>query len=109
MYPFPIVFVIEGERPMQFSRNAIDRLDRIPGRRVRMVHCIEEEPAAPRDSTELENWCEAGNSARPIQAHVGDYGIVQRIANEEVLIVLFDDGDERLLYVDEVSLLSDEY
>ena len=66
-----------------------------------MVRCIEEESSPPTDPTEFEEWCESGKSGRPIQTHIGDCGVVDRIVNEEILCVLFDDGDERLTYVDE--------
>ena len=72
-----------------------------------MVRCIEDEPPPPIGHRELEDWCESGKSGRPIQTHMGDCGIVQRVASEETLIVLFDDCDERLLYVDEVCPLPD--
>lgn len=75
------------------------------GHKVSMTLCIAEEPIPPADALEFENWCESGKSGRPIQTHIGDCGIVQRIVNEEVLCVRFEDGDERLLYVDEVRLL----
>ena len=75
------------------------------GRKVRMTLCIGEEPIPPTDPLEFEEWCESGKSGRPIQTHIGDCGIVQDVVDEKVLCVRFEDGDERLLYVDEVSLL----
>ena len=76
----------------------IVRLHKMLGRRIRMVRCIEEEPNPPTDPVEFEEWCASGKSGRPIQTHVGDCGVVNRIVNEEVLCVLFNDGDERLTY-----------
>lgn len=70
-----------------------------------MTSCVAEEPDPPTDPLKFEEWCESGKSGRPIQTHIGDCGIVQYIVDEKVLCVLFEDGDERLLYVDEVSLL----
>ena len=80
----------------------IDILCELLGSRIRMVGCLEQEPAPPIDPQQFESWCESGKSGRPIQTHIGDCGIVQKIETEEALLVLFDDGDERLLYVDEV-------
>ena len=80
-------------------------LHELLGSRIRMVRCLEEEPIPPIDPQEFEFWCESGKSGRPIQTHIGDCGIVQKIENEEAVLVLFDDGDERLLYVDEVRPL----
>ena len=89
-------------KSMSNSYPTIVRLHDLIGRRLRMVQCIEEEPDPPTDPLELEEWCELGKSARPIQTHIGDCGIVDKIVNEEALLVLFDDGDERIVYVDEV-------
>ena len=85
---------------------AIIRLRDILGCRIRMVRCIEDEPEPPSEPDEFEAWCESGKSGRTIQTHLGDYGIVQRIIGEEAIVVRFDDCDERTLYVDEVSLLT---
>ena len=87
----------------------IGDVHKLLGHKVRMTLCIAEEPIPPDDALEFENWCESGKSGRPIQTHIGDCGIVQRIVNEEVLCVRFEDGDERLLYVDEVRLLPFEF
>ena len=80
-------------------------LPEILGQRVKMVQCIEDEPDPPEDLSEFQDWCESGKSGRPIQTHTGDCGVVWKIENEEALFVVFDDGDERLLYVDEVCPL----
>ena len=90
---------------MRDPSSDIGDLHEWPGNKVRMTLCIGEEPIPPADVRELENWCESGKSGRPIQTHIGDCGIVQYIVNEEVLCVRFEDGDERLLFVDEVRLL----
>ncbi len=82
-------------------------LSEIVRSRVMMTQCLEEEPWPPEDPIELGIWCEKGRSGRPIQTHVGDSGIVQRIVTEESLMVLFDDSDERVLWVDEVTLVSE--
>ena len=83
----------------------IAHLHNIRGQRIKMITCLEEEPDPPTDPLKFEEWCELGKSGRPIQTHIGDCGIVQRIVDEEALVVQFDDGDERLLCVDEVSLI----
>ena len=70
-----------------------------------MVRCLGGEPEPPTDPTELEKWCESGNSGRPIQTHIGDYGTVWEIRENQAVRVEFDDGDERLLYCHEVRLL----
>lgn len=92
-------------KSMRDSSADIGDLNEWPGHKVRMARCIAEEPIPPADVLELEKWCESGKSGRPIQTHIGDCGIVQYIVNEEVLSVCFEDGNERLLYVDEVHLL----
>ena len=71
--------------------------------RVRMIRCIEEEPEPPSDPEEFEAWCESGNSGRPVQNHVGDEGIVLWANTDERVSVLFDDGDERLLWPKEIE------
>lgn len=86
------------------SADIVD-IRKLLGRKVRMTLCIAEEPTPPTDALAFEEWCESGESGRPIQTHIGDCGIVQRIVNEKVLCVRFEDGDERLLYVDEVCPL----
>ncbi|MCY4655007.1 MAG: hypothetical protein OXC95_17810 [Dehalococcoidia bacterium] len=86
--------------------SVIVHLHNLRGQRIKMIMCLEKEPDPPTDPLKLEEWCALGKSGRPIQTHIGDSGIVQRIVDEEVLVVQFDDGDERLLYVDEVNLLS---
>ena len=93
---------------MLSSYPKIVRLHGMLGGRVKMVRCIQTESDPPAEPLELEEWCESGNSGRPVQTHIGDYGIVQRVETEEALLVLFDDGDERMLYVDEVLLAQNE-
>ena len=73
--------------------------------RVRMARCTVEEPAPPTDPDEFEEWCESGNSGRPIQTHVGDAGIVLWARPDQVICVEFDDGDQRLLKLEEVELV----
>ena len=70
-----------------------------------MVRCLGEEPEPPADSTELEKWCESGNSGRSVQTHIGDYGTLWKIRENQILCVEFDDGDERLLYYDEIKFI----
>ncbi|MCH8817396.1 MAG: hypothetical protein IIC92_06675 [Chloroflexi bacterium] len=74
--------------------------------RVLMVRCVGAEPLAPDDPRDLEQWCAAGNSARPIQEHVGEQGDIIWINVGKSLCVRFDDGDERVLFQDEVELLT---
>ena len=88
---------------MRRSCSRIVSLYELLGSRVRMVRCLDEEPAPPTIPQEFESWCESGKSGRPIQTHLGDYGVVQTVRNEEAVLVRFDDGDERLLCVDELS------
>ncbi len=71
--------------------------------RVRMVRCIGEEPDPPSDPQELEEWCEAGNSGRPVQTHVGDEGIILWINDNGSICVEFVDGDQRLLFPEEIE------
>ena len=70
-----------------------------------MVRCLGVEPDPPADPAELEKWCELGKSGRPIQTHIGDFGTIWEIRENQVLCVEFDDGDERLLYYDEVKFI----
>ena len=78
---------------------------RYKGSRVKMVCCIAEEPAPPTVPEEFEEFCESGNSGRPVQTHVGDYGIVSWINEDDTICVLFNDGDERVVYEEEVSFI----
>jgi hypothetical protein len=70
-----------------------------------MVRCIGEEPEPPTDPDEFEEWCESGNSGRPVQTHVGDEGCVLWTNPDGALCVQFDDGDERQLFREEVEFL----
>ena len=70
---------------------------------VRMARCVGEEPEPPTDPDVFEEWCESGNSARPVQTHVGDAGIVLWINPDGTVCVQFCDGDERLLWPEEVE------
>jgi hypothetical protein len=74
--------------------------------RVKMVKCIYEEPSPPCNPDELENWCNLGYSARPVQQHVGDTGIILFENSNGRVCVQFDDGDERLLFPEEFEILS---
>ncbi len=76
------------------------------GIRVKMFRCIALEPNAPADKAELELWCEKGNSARRVQTHVGDVGTVLWINDDRTVCVAFDDGDERVLYPEEIGWIS---
>ena len=73
--------------------------------RVKMIGCTGEEPKPPSHPHEFEEWCEAGNSGRPIQTHAGDEGCVLWVNDDGSLCVQFDDGDERLLFREEGDLL----
>ena len=76
------------------------------GTLVKMVKCITEEPQPPCNPDELENWCNLGYSARPVQQHVGDTGTIQFVNSKRETSVLFDDGDERILFREEIEILS---
>lgn len=79
------------------------------GMRVRMVQCLGEEPTPPDDSEELERWCAAGFSARPIQLHLDNEGEVLWVNEDCTICVAFDDGDERVLWeceIEDVRLIS---
>ena len=75
--------------------------------RVKMVKCSHEEPQPPRNPDELENWCNSGYSARPVQQHVGDTGIILWKNSDGTVCVQFDDKDERVLFCDEIEVLSE--
>ena len=77
------------------------------GMRVKMVKCIGEEPQPPCNPDELDNWCDLGYSARPVQQHVGDTGTIQFVNSKGGLSVLFDDEDERILFHEEIEILSE--
>lgn len=76
--------------------------------RVRMIRCIGAEPDPPADHYALERWCAAGNSSRPIQTHIGEDGCVLWTNENGSLCVQFDDGDERLLFREEVEIVVSE-
>ena len=80
--------------------------NRCEGLRVRMVRCVNTEPDAPKDPTELETWCAKGGSSRPVQAHIGDSGDVMWVTAEGNIAVAFDDGDERVLYPEEIEWIT---
>ena len=69
-----------------------------------MIRCLGQEPEPPIDPLTVEAWCASGNSGRPIQTHVGDNGTILWVNRNDSLCVEFDDGDERLLFRDEVEL-----
>ena len=73
--------------------------------RVRMVGCLGYEPEPPDDPIELEAWCEAGKSGRPVQTHIGDEGEVLWVNEDGSLAIAFDDGDERVLYPGELEFI----
>ena len=72
--------------------------------RVKMIRCLGEEPEGPADPGELEQWCAVGNSGQPIQTHVGDEGTILWVNDDSSVCVEFDDGDQRLMFPDEVEL-----
>lgn len=80
----------------------VHELDKI---RVKMVRCIGEEPLPPIDLQELEAWCDEGKSGRPVQSHLGDEGWVLWVNEDGTLCVQFSDGDERVLYREEVCFV----
>jgi hypothetical protein len=73
--------------------------------RVKMVRCIADEPEPPVEPAELEVWCEAGKSGRPVQTHLGDEGMSLWVNDDGSLCVAFDDGDERVLLREEIQLV----
>ncbi len=75
------------------------------GARIRMVKCLGHEPDPPTDPMELQVWCNKGFSARPVQTHLNDLGTVLWINDDQSVCVQFDDGDERLLWPDEIAYL----
>lgn len=77
--------------------------------RVKMVKCTGEEPQPPCNPDELENWCNLGYSARPVQQHVGDTGIVLWKNSDGSVCVQFDDGDERVLFREEIEILPQQF
>ena len=76
------------------------------GLRVRMIRRVSTEPDSPDDPTELEMWCARGGSSRPVQTHIGDSGYVMWVTEERYIAIAFDDGDERLLYPQEVEWIT---
>ena len=77
--------------------------------RVKMVKCTDEEPQPPCNPDDLEDWCNLGYSARPVQQHVGDYGIVLWENSDDSVCVQFDDKDERVLFRDEIEFISEYF
>ena len=77
--------------------------------RVKMVKCTGEEPQPPCNPDELENWCSLGYSARPVQQHVGDYGIMLWENSDGSVCVQFDDEDERVVFREEIEILSEYF
>ena len=73
--------------------------------RVKMVRCIGEEPLPPIDLKELEEWWDAGKSGRPVQSHLGEEGCVLWVNEDGTVCVQFSDGDERVLYSEEVRFV----
>lgn len=70
-----------------------------------MTKCVDQEPEPPTDPDEFEKWCESGNSGRPVQTHVGDGGYVLWVNPDGAVCVQFNDGDERLLFREEVDFI----
>ena len=79
---------------------------RVDGLRVRMVRCVSPEPDAPEDPSELELWCAKGYSAIPVQTHVGHGGYAMWITEDGNVAIAFDDGDERVLYPEEIEWIT---
>ncbi len=73
--------------------------------RVKMVRCVGPEPLPPDDPEALERWCAQGNSAVPVQEHLGDEGVILWVNPGESVCVQFDNGDERLLFREEFELV----
>ena len=71
--------------------------------RVRMSRCIALESEPPTNPVELETWCAEGYSVRPVQTHIDDTGNVVWINENRTVCVAFDDGDERILYPEEIE------
>jgi hypothetical protein len=71
-----------------------------------MIRCIKPEPDAPEDPGELEIWCAKGYSAQPVQAHIGDSGRVMWTTEDGNVAIAFDDGDERVLYPEEIEWIT---
>ena len=70
-----------------------------------MIRCLGEEPPLPTTPVELEEWCNSGLSARPVQEHVGDEGQVLWLNDDCSICVAFDDGDERVLWRGEIEVI----
>ena len=70
-----------------------------------MIRCLGFEEVPPRDPDLLEAWCAIGNSARPVQEHLGETGSVLWVNANGTLCVQFDDGDERVLFPCEVEFV----
>ena len=75
--------------------------------RFKMVKCSLEEPQAPCNPDKLDSWCDLGYSARPVQQHIGDTGIILWKNSDGTVCVQFDDKDERVLFRDEIEILSE--
>ena len=71
-----------------------------------MIRCIKPEPDAPKAPAELEVWCAKGYSARPVQTHTGDGGRVMWFTEDGNVAIAFDDGDERVLYPEEIEWIT---
>lgn len=74
--------------------------------RVRMARCVGEEPEPPADRDAFEEWCASGKSGRTVQTHFGDEGTVLWVDLDGAVCVQFDDGDERLLWPEEVEVVN---
>lgn len=95
---------IESEMTMDTDDHFVPRRKFLPVP-VRMVRCLYAEPDPPNDPDELEAWCAEGKSARPIQSHVGDTGVVLKVYPDESICIEFSDGDQRVLLPEEIERL----
>jgi len=76
-----------------------------PGTRIRMSDCVGREPVPPIGAG--EEYAAQGGSLRPVQEHIGDYGVVLWTDGDGVA-VRFDDGDERKLFLLEIEVQEGE-
>ncbi len=68
-----------------------------------MVQCAGYEPTPPTEGDLFEVWCRIGHSGKPVQEHLGESGTILWVNNDGSLCVQFTDGDERLLYDEEIE------
>ena len=77
--------------------------------RIKMVRCIHDKLRLPSDKDKIENWCAIGYSARSPQQHVGDTGTMLWENDYGKVSVLFDNGDELILFREEIEIISQEF